>query len=214
MDDYQIFDGDGFRRLFEEADLENLDSLSNQLPAITEDRQIDERMRQIAIERGYHRRPMPTDVSKLVLVEGDRHRLQPKAAKAYLDLKDAAMAAGLRISLTSAYRDYDYQRPLFLRKLASNYADDHVFECLKAVAIPGYSKHHTGYTVDLAEGEYILEKFTESESYKWLTADNFKNAKRHGWIPSYPPDAEKQGPDPEPWEFVYVGQKYLETNNP
>ncbi len=214
MDDYQIFDGDGFRRLFEEADLENLDSLSNQLPAITEDRQIDERMRQIAIERGYHRRPMPTDVSKLVLVEGDRHRLQPKAAKAYLDLKDAAMAAGLRISLTSAYRNYDYQRPLFLRKLASNYADDHVFECLKAVAIPGYSKHHTGYTVDLAEGQHTFVAFAGTVSYKWLSANNYENAKRYGWIPSYPPDAEKQGPDPEPWEFVYVGQKYLETNSP
>ena len=211
--DYLIFNGNQFNQLFDEAKLQNLNTVSDP-PYITGDPQTDARIRQIAIERGYRQRPMPADISRLVLAEGDRHYLQPEAAQAYLDLKNAAEAEGMIIWLVSAYRSYDYQRPLFLRDLTPAYTDDEIFEQLKLVAIPGYSKHHTGYTVDLAEGQHTFAAFAGTISYRWLSANNYENAKRHGWIPSYPPDAEKQGPDPEPWEFVYVGRKYLEANSP
>ena len=38
-----------------------------------------------------------------------------------------------------------------------------------------------------------------------MAANNFAEAKRHGFVPSYPAGAGPQGPRPEPWEFVYVG---------
>src|SRR5690606_25521512 len=38
---------------------------------------------------------------------------------------------------------------------------------------------------------------------------NYANAKRFGFIPSYPPDGGKQGPEPEPWEFVWVGVEVI-----
>ncbi len=200
-----VFTGNQFKQLFDEAELDNL-ATTGDPPAIVDNPEIDQRIRQIAVERGYQLRPMPTDVSKLVLVEGDRHRLQPAAAAAYYDLRAAAAADGLTIWLVSAYRSYDYQRPLFLRGVSAPYNNDDVFERLKTVALPGYSKHHTGYAIDLAEGNFIFDEFLKSASYTWLSADNYANVTRHGWIPSYPPDADNQGPDPESWEFVYVGQ--------
>lgn len=205
---YQIFTGDEFNQLFNRVDLPNL-VFPDDLPSITGDTEVDERIRQIAIDRGYRLRPMPADISRLVVVEADRHRLQPEAAQAYRELRAAAAAEGLAIWLVSAYRSYDYQRPLFLRQVEAPYSDDAVFDRLKLVAIPGYSKHHTGYTIDLAEGNLIFGDFADSASYAWLSANNYQNAKRHGWIPSYPPDADKQGPDPEPWEFTYVGRQLL-----
>lgn len=208
---YLIFTGDEFNQLFNRVDLTNLAPLSDP-PPITDDEEVDLRIRQIATDRGYRLRPMPADLDQLVVVEAERHRLQPEAAEAYEELKAAAAAEGLGIWLVSAYRSYDYQRPLFLKTLAAPYEDDLVFERLKLVAIPGYSKHHTGYTIDIAEGNLIFGDFAGSASYAWLSANNYENAKKHGWIPSYPPDAQNQGPDPEPWEFTYVGKQHLVAN--
>ena len=78
-------------------------------------------------------------------------------------------------------------------------------ERLRWSAIPGYSWHHTGYAIDLREGIFELKQFIYSESYQWLIADNYRQARTHGWIPNYPPGIQNQGPDPEPWEFVWVG---------
>ena len=208
-DEYSLFNGEQFKQLFNEANLENLASLGEP-PAITDDPVVDQRIRQIALDRGYRLRPMPLNESQLVFVEGDRHRLQPQAAQAYLDLRAAAAAEDLTIWIVSAYRNYDYQHNIFINNIAAPYTDEDVFEALKLISVPGYSRHHTGYTIDIAEGNYIFETFDDSKSYQWISANNYLNAKKHGWIPSYPPDGGKQGPDPEPWEFVYVGQEYLQ----
>lgn len=205
---YLTFTGDEFNQLFNEVPLANLAPLPDP-PAITDDEETDQRIRQIATDRGYRLRPMPADVNRLVVVEAERHRLQPEAAAAYEELKAAAQAEGLGIWLVSAYRSYDYQRGLFLRKVSAPYSDEAIDERLKLVAIPGYSKHQTGYTIDLAEGNLIFGDFAQSASYAWLLKDNYLNAKKYGWIPSYPPDATKQGPNPEPWEFTYVGKQHL-----
>ena len=207
-DNYQTFTGDQFNQLFNQVELPNL-ALLGDPPVIVDDNEADGRIRQIALDRGYRHRPEPADIAQLVLVEGDRHRLQPEAAQAYEDLRAAAAAEGLTIWLVSAYRSYDYQRTLFLRQVEAPYPDEVIFNRLKLVALPGYSKHHTGYTIDIAEGNLVFGDFAKSASYTWLSVNNYENAKRHGWIPSYPPDAIDQGPDPEPWEFTYVGPQHL-----
>ena len=38
-----------------------------------------------------------------------------------------------------------------------------------------------------------------------MSADNYAAAKVFGFVPSYPVGATAIGPDPEPWEFTYVG---------
>ena len=76
---------------------------------------------------------------------------------------------------------------------------------MQTVAVPGYSKHHTGYAVDLRRGPASLFAFRDSAAYAWLSENNFANAMAHGWLPSYPDGVDDLGPEPEPWEFVYVG---------
>lgn len=174
-------------------------------PSITGNDKVDRRWRRLAAGRGYRRRPAVADTSRLRPVGQTRHRLQPRAATAFMAMQRAAQAAGHPLTLTSAYRDHDYQAGLFLRLLDRPYRDAKVVERLQRSALPGYSKHHTGYVVDLAEGDYILEQFVGSGSYRWLADDGFANARRWGWIPSYPDDGILQGPEPEPWEMIWVG---------
>lgn len=140
--------------------------------------------------------------------------LQPLAAKSWYELKDAARRAGYPMSLLSAYRSLNYQKDLFAQRLfdqgvttsqlASGAGDGAIDKTLEITAVPGYSRHHTGYTVDLwcEDGSTA---FLLSSCYKWISAESYKNAMTFGWIPSYPEGASEQGPEPEPWEYVWVG---------
>ena len=88
--------------------------------------------------------------------------------------------------------------------------DEKINEVLTVSSIPGYSKHHSGYAADFGCGnDYLVYSFAETECYEWLSADNFKNSRMYGFIPSYPNNGGVQGPDPEPWEFVWVGSELL-----
>jgi D-alanyl-D-alanine carboxypeptidase len=193
------FTGNEFNQMFTEAELPNLAPIGP-APSITGTSSIDQRIRVIGEGRGYLRRPLPS--GSLTTVGG--FPMQPEAAEAWADLKAAARAAGHTLTLASAYRNHSTQKYLLLRKLAS-YSDSAIDARLRYVAPPGYSKHHTGYAIDITQPGYAIYEFDESPAYSWLSADNYENAKRHGWIPSYPPDAELQGPRPEPWEWTYVG---------
>ena len=209
-EEYPIFSGDQFNQLFSDADLPNLTELADtEPPEITGDAAVDAGIRALAEDRGYQRRPEVLNIDLLVSVEEDRFLLQPAAVAAYLELRAATADAGHNIHIVSAFRSYDRQREILLEQIESPYADEEVNEVLRRRSVPGYSKHHTGYAIDLAEGVLTFDDFTRSASYAWLAADNYLNAKRHGWIPSYPPDAQKQGPDPESWEFTFVGKEYL-----
>ena len=179
-EEYLVFGGNQFNQLFLEANLENLASLQDvEPPVITGDEATDQRIRVLAEERGYRRRPEALDRSRLVFIEG------------------------------TAFRSYDSQLQIFLGQVSTPYADEEVNEALRLRSIAGYSKHHTGYAIDISEGLLTFEDFADSASYAWLVADNYLNAKKYGWIPSYPPDARLQGPDPEAWKFTFVGKEYL-----
>lgn len=191
--------GDEFNDLFTTAPLENLASI-DPAPVITGNSSVDARIRQIGEERGYVRRPTPA--GPLVNVGGVQ--LQPDAAEAWAALRDAARAAGHTLVLQSGYRSHSTQRTILLRRLYS-YTYSAINYRLQYVAPPGYSKHHTGYAIDITQPGYAFTSFAASPAYAWLAGNNYANAKRHGWIPSYPPDATNQGPRPEAWEFTYVG---------
>ena len=126
---------------------------------------------------------------------------------------------GHNITVISGYRSVERQRSLFLSRLAATgatikevaagTADEKVNQVLITSSIPGYSKHHTGYTVDLLCAGFAFEDFKNSTCNVWISDDNYKLAKQNGFIPSYPPLADSQGPDPEAWEYVYVGTDLL-----
>lgn len=184
---------------FDDAILFNLAPIGDP-PPITGNAELDERIRAIAMMRGYERRPEPLGP----LSAADGRSLQPEAAEAWEELQAAAAAAGLSISLTSAYRSASSQAQIWNGR-STGTTDGDIDTILQTVAAPGYSKHHTGYAVDVRSGGAVLDAFAGTAAYAWLSADNFANAKRYGWLPSYPEGVENLGPRPEPWEFVWVG---------
>lgn len=185
---------------FDDARLTGLQPLVGPPPAITGDAELDARIRQLAEARGYMRRAEPS----ISLTPVDGRSLQPQAAAAWESLRTAAANAGHSISLTSAYRSASSQASIFRSRMTGT-SDAELDTLLETVAAPGYSKHHTGYAIDLRSGSAVLFDFADTPAYEWLAADNFANAKAHGWMPSYPDSVASQGPNPEPWEFVWAG---------
>ena len=186
-------------------------------PFITGNDIADVRIREIAEARGYRLRASPSEDANIILVDG--YQLHAAVADPWESLQSAAAAEGHTMSIVSAYRSVSDQRGLFTARLAAagatisqveaGEADDIVDQVLVESSIPGYSKHHTAYTIDLLCEGYIFENFKNSNCNEWLIEDNYRNAKEYGFIPSYPPEADAQGPDPEAWEYVYVGREQL-----
>ncbi len=193
------FTGDEFNDLFTTSPLDNLAPIGP-APSITGNAAVDARIRSIGEDRGYLRRALPD--GPLTSVGG--FLMQPAAVEAWTELRDAARGAGHTLILTSTYRSHSSQTSILLKRLYS-YSDAAINHRLRTVAVPGYSKHHTGYAIDITQPGYAFYAFGSSPAYEWLAADNYANAKRFGWIPSYPPDGGLQGPEPEAWEFTYVG---------
>lgn len=208
--------GDGFKQLYLTVAYPNTQEILDP-PPITGDADADARIRQRAEARGYRLSRIP--MGAIVKVENEPRLdaddlLQPLAAKSWYEMKDAARRAGYPISLLSAYRSPNYQKDLFAQRLyaqgvnnaqlATGKGDAAIDKTLEITAVPGYSRHHTGYTVDLwcEDGSTA---FLTSSCYKWISAEGYKNAMLFGWIPSYPEGASEQGPEPEPWEYVWVG---------
>ncbi|MFZ1361038.1 MAG: M15 family metallopeptidase [Candidatus Saccharimonadales bacterium] len=111
----------------------------------------------------------------------------------------AASAAGVPLSLTSAYRSYGNQVTTYNHWVAMNgstAAADTVS------ARPGYSEHQTGLVFDLSAGGCSLECFRGSAQYQWMLA----NAHQYGFIERYPIGLQAvTGYSPEAWHWRYVG---------
>ncbi|HMT18853.1 MAG TPA: D-alanyl-D-alanine carboxypeptidase family protein [Candidatus Saccharibacteria bacterium] len=213
-DTLRNFTDNEFRLFYDNVRQAGVKPLENP-PVISGNDIADTRIRSIAELRGYKLRNTPT--TSLVPIDGQK--LQADAATAWEKMKQEASNENLAINLVSGYRSVDDQRQLFLQRLsatgvsiedvAEGLADAQINKVLTTTSIPGYSKHHTGYTLDLFCAGFAFEKFKDSTCHTWLSNDNYKNAKLFGFIPSYPSDADGQGPDPEAWEYVYVGTELL-----
>lgn len=191
-------------------------------PTITGNEMADQRIRSIAEARGFQLTRIP--VTALVktnepLLKGQTDDLlQPLAFAGWQDIKAAAAKDGIPLALYSAYRSPEWQRDLFAERfaaqggnasaVAAGRSDTVVQTTLGMTSIPGYSRHHTGYAVDFwcEDGTGL---FGNSSCFRWLSKNNYQHAKEHGWIPSYPEGADEQGPEPEPWEYVWVGKAVL-----
>lgn len=211
----KIFNGEDFKKLYSSFAYPNTQTLQEK-PAITEDKDADERIRKIAESRGYKLSSVPVaNIAKTGEPDlTDDDLIQPNALIAWQEMKTAATKDGIKLQMTSAYRSVEAQRALFVRRMkadgvypesvAAGFVDDRVINLLTRVAPPGYSRHHTGYTIDLACDGIGLEAFKTTSCYDWLSKNNYENTKKYGWVPSYPDGASLQGPEPEPWEFIWV----------
>jgi LAS superfamily LD-carboxypeptidase LdcB len=184
---------------------------------VTGNEDADVVIRKIAVERGYRLQSAPVTTT-FVEVEPTM-LLQQKSAQPWLDLQTEAKEAGISISLSAAYRSADDQRTIFMDRLnsarvsldavAGGRSDAAIDDLLKMTAIPGFSRHHTGYTIDIACDDMPTTSFEYTNCFEWLSANNYEKTKKHGWIPSYPEGSGKQGPNPEAWEYVWVGTDVL-----
>jgi LAS superfamily LD-carboxypeptidase LdcB len=224
---YKTFSPNGFRRLYESLSFPRTRPISEP-PAITGNPLADARIVREATSRGYRLR---AEAEPEALAAYGRFQLQAQALEAFRKMAARAAAEGIRLELASGYRSVERQRAIFLAALeaegrrregrpyspeelakpAYGGAEAAIQAVLRESAPPGFSRHHTGYTVDLNDpstgGDFSA--FAASQAFRWLSASNYLNAKRFGFIPSYPEGATGQGPDPEPWEYTWVGEGSL-----
>jgi LAS superfamily LD-carboxypeptidase LdcB len=169
----------------------------------------DRRIQQLAEHRGYRLQVTPT----VALGSYGGLTLAADAGNAWVALLDASRRRGTPLQGNSGYRSVADQREIFRRRLGgystsqieSGAADGAIENVLAYHSIPGYSRHHTGKTIDMSAAGGTNGSFSSSAAYQWLAGNNYQVAKSFGFIPNYPPGAGAQGPNPEPWEFVYVG---------
>ena len=188
--------------------LPNLDPPNAQY-SITGNEELDQRIRDAAFERGYVLSPTASEN----LGRADGVTMQPQAAEAWRGLKADARAAGMPFIVSSAYRSLASQRTQFLSKLGGT-SDSAINAALTWWSIPGTSKHHAGYALDFRYRTGTFGEFRNTPDYAWLKEQNFATPKQHGLIPSYPDDVDNQGPNPEPWEFVWIGTDLIQCGIP
>lgn len=122
--------------------------------------------------------------------------LHQEATAALKTMMEAAQRDGISLFLVSGFRDLSTQAILFQNRAAELGAAE---LAAKSVAPPGYSEHHTGYAVDLADGLGNFLDFEQTPAFRWMMA----HAQSYGFELSFPPH-NAQGVDYEPWHWRFV----------
>jgi D-alanyl-D-alanine carboxypeptidase len=141
---------------------------------------------------------------------GERQILLRKpAAQSYLQMVSAARQAGISIVPISGFRSIQDQEYLFFKRAQAQALRPE--ERALVSAPPGYSEHHTGYAIDIADGsssQTVLQiSFDQTPAFRWMQA----HAARYGFELSFPQE-NPQGVSYEPWHWRYVGDRAsLET---
>lgn len=127
-----------------------------------------------------------------------------------LSMFSDAKEEGIVLAVCSPYRDLEYQKMLFNRKMkrymgmGMSYMEAYQLSS-QVVTVPGASEHQIGLALDIVCNEYTAldEGFGETEAGKWLA----ENSCKYGFILRYPEGKEYiTGIDYEPWHFRYVGE--------
>lgn len=150
----------------------------------------------------------PEEDLKAVTSDG-RIRLRSAAAAKFKEMQKVAQAQGIILVPLSGFRTVSQQESLFFdiaeqrQQLPTTRAE--------VSAPPGYSEHHTGYTIDIGDGKVpavnLSPRFDQTAAFKWLE----KNAVRYGFELSFPKD-NPQGINYEPWHWRFIGDRdSLET---
>ncbi|MGD1920864.1 MAG: D-alanyl-D-alanine carboxypeptidase family protein [Pleurocapsa sp.] len=148
--------------------------------------------------------------SSLEAITADgRLRMRSAAAKKFKQMQADAKADGVKLTPISAFRTAEAQEQLFFGIKEQRVQD--AAKRAEVSAPPGYSEHHTGYAIDIGEGDApatnVETTFAETAAFAWLE----KNALKYSFELSFPPNNE-QGVSYEPWHWRFVGDRNsLET---
>lgn len=142
----------------------------------------------------------------------EKKLMREEAARALEKLFLAASQKGLYFNAVSGYRSYDRQYDIF----TNNIKTQGLKHTLAYSAIPGYSEHQTGLSMDVSTksvNNRLDESFAETPEGIWLK----DNAHLYGYIIRYAEDKpDITGYSYEPWHIRYVGKAlalYLYENN-
>jgi zinc D-Ala-D-Ala carboxypeptidase len=136
-------------------------------------------------------------------------KMRQAAAESYRKMEAAAAAAGVRLTSISGFRSVADQNDLFFKvKEQRNQA---VSKRAEVSAPPGHSEHHTGYAVDIGDGDRtdtnLSQSFENTPAFQWLS----EHAAQYSFEMSFT-KGNTQGVSYEPWHWRFVGDRSsLET---
>ncbi|MBE9223824.1 M15 family metallopeptidase, partial [Cyanobacterium stanieri LEGE 03274] len=148
--------------------------------------------------------------SELTPITADgRIRLRKKAAERFNAMVRDARSQGIILVPISGFRSIAEQEYLFFEVKEQRNQDAR--KRAEVSAPPGRSEHHTGYAVDIGDGNNsstnLQESFENTPAYQWLEA----NASSYSFELSFPRN-NLQGISYEPWHWRFVGDTHsLET---
>jgi zinc D-Ala-D-Ala carboxypeptidase len=132
---------------------------------------------------------------------GNGESLRRGAAASFRRMQGAAAKVGISLVPLSGFRDRAEQNSLFYDVAAQR--GQSLRERAQTSAPPGYSEHHTGYAVDIGDGNdsgYDLNRaFAQTDAGQWLQV----NAGKYGFELSFPEDPTCVSY--EPWHWRWVG---------
>lgn len=137
------------------------------------------------------------------------HRLRKAAAQAYQEMEQAALASGVSLVPISTFRSVKEQETVFFEIKAQR--GQVATKRAEVSAPPGYSEHHTGYAMDIGDGNMpstnLSVSFEQTQAFQWLK----DNAAFYSFELSFPKN-NPQGVSYEPWHWRFVGDRQsLET---
>ncbi|MBD2425098.1 M15 family metallopeptidase [Phormidium sp. FACHB-1136] len=136
-------------------------------------------------------------------------RLRTSAAEQFDAMVRAARRDGVQIIPLSGFRSHSEQEAIFFGVRAARGQDAQTRA--EVSAPPGYSEHHTGYAIDVGDGNqtstHLDQAFEDTNAYRWMDA----NANRYGFELSFPRNNFQQVAF-EPWHWRFTGDRdSLET---
>ncbi|HEY9642194.1 MAG TPA: M15 family metallopeptidase [Coleofasciculaceae cyanobacterium] len=135
--------------------------------------------------------------------------MRKAAAEKFMEMQSAARSAGVELVPISGFRSVQDQEHVFFDVKAQRGQDTTTRS--EVSAPPGYSEHHTGYAVDIGDGNHpdlnLQEDFESSPAYQWLK----ENAGFYSFEISFPKN-NPMNVSYEPWHWRFVGDRNsLET---
>ena len=157
---------------------------------------------------------VPEDLIEISYTRKDRAaaKMREYAAKALDAMFIEMRAYGFTdVSVTSAYRSYEYQKQLFDNRLAGYLSQyDYATAYAKTAsmqAIPGTSEHQSGLCADLHNLPAASQAFEAQDAFDWLV----EHCADFGFILRFPKDKQDiTGIIYEPWHYRYVGRYHAQ----
>lgn len=144
-----------------------------------------------------------TEIQYSGTIKQESGGLLPEVVSAFNKMKSESGCPDIFIKEGGiSYRSYDDQKNQFLQE-ASKYPIDKINNALKRVAIPGFSQHHTGRSIDYGGNTICLRKNA------WPNSD-FNTPNKWGFILPYMSGVKRME---EPWHIYYVGTKKQNVSN-